>query len=74
LVEEWMISEQLIKICRESFLPLYVWTVNDTDKMDDYLRMGVLGLITDYPESAMNILSDFYDLEGRIKPFRVPEF
>ena len=74
LVEEWMISEQLIKICRESFLPLYVWTVNDTDKMDDYLSMGVLGLITDYPESAMNILSDFYDLEGRIKPFRVPEF
>lgn len=74
LVEEWMISEQLIKNCRESSLPLYVWTVNDTNKMDDYLRMGVLGLFTDYPEAATNILSDFYHLEDRIKPFRNPEF
>lgn len=56
LVEEWMASSNLVNACRRAWVPVYVWTVNDVGKMDDYLRMGVRGLVTDHPEDAVRLI------------------
>ena len=50
--EESMISNRLVMQTREQGLPLYVWSVYDTEKMLQYLEMGVSGIITDWPEEA----------------------
>ena len=51
-VEESMLSNRLTRLARSQSLPLYVWSVYDSDKMLQYLQMGVTGLITDYPDFA----------------------
>lgn len=68
LVEEWMVNSQLIKACRRAWLPVYVWTANDPQRMDDYLRLGVVGLVTDYPDDAMAVVGSMYSLEDMVKP------
>ena len=50
--EESMISNRFVMQAREQGLPLYVWSVYDTEKMTQYLEMGVSGIITDWPEEA----------------------
>lgn len=71
LVEEWMVSQQLLKACREAWLPVYVWTVNDAGRMEDFLQMGVVGLVTDSPEAAVEVLGSMYNLDDRLKPHAV---
>lgn len=66
LVEEWMVSPRLLSACRKAWVPVYVWTVNDPEKMDDYLRRGVSGLVTDYPGAALEVLENFYVLDQRV--------
>ena len=51
-VEENLVSNQLVTQARELNLPVYVWTVYDTDKMEQYLQMGITGLISDWPDLA----------------------
>ena len=51
-VEENLVSNQLATQARELNLPVYVWTVYDTDKMEQYLQMGITGLISDWPDLA----------------------
>ncbi len=51
-VEEDMVNTRLVNRARELDLPVYVWSVYDEEKMQQYLEMGVTGLITDYPGSA----------------------
>lgn len=62
LVEEWMVEANLLAACRKAWLPVYVWTVNDPEKMQDYLQMGVVGLVTDYPDAAVELLGTMYNL------------
>lgn len=71
LVEEWMVSQPLLKTCREAWLPVYVWTVNDVEAMEDYLQMGVVGLVTDHPGAAVEVLGGIYNLGDRLKPYEV---
>lgn len=56
LIEEWMVSPNLISVCQNAEIPVYVWTVNETENMKEYLEMGVIGLVTDYPDSAMDVM------------------
>ncbi|MDE8070670.1 glycerophosphodiester phosphodiesterase [Erysipelothrix rhusiopathiae] len=37
---------------------LFVWTVNEEDRMDLYLTMEVTGIITDHVEAAQNVIED----------------
>lgn len=53
VIEEWMVTEKNLYEFRKSWMPVYVWTVNDTDSMAKYLEMGVVGLTTDVPEAAV---------------------
>lgn len=58
-VEESMVSNQLARLAREAELPLYVWSVYDSDKMLQYLQMGVTGLITDFPDIARTVVDAY---------------
>ena len=58
-VEESMISNRLARMARSQGLPLYVWSVYDSDKMLQYLQMGVVGLITDFPDIARGVVDDY---------------
>ena len=73
LVEEWMATRDLVRACAQAWVPVYVWTVNRPDRMDDYLRMGVAGLVTDYPDAATEIVDDMYDLNDMITPHQARE-
>lgn len=68
LIEEWMVSRDFVAACRNAWIPVYVWTVNNPERMDDYLRLGVVGLVSDYPDAAMEVIGSMVDLNDRVKP------
>ena len=58
-VEEGMVSAKFVEQCRKAWMPVYVWTVNDSQKMEDYLDAGVLGIISDHPWDAVYTLKTY---------------
>lgn len=44
-----LLSEKTIRICREKGMKIIPWTVNDPADMQKLIRLGVDGIITDYP-------------------------
>jgi glycerophosphoryl diester phosphodiesterase len=44
------ISKKTVRICRENGMKLIPWTVNDTAAMRRLIKLGVDGIITDYPD------------------------
>ena len=63
-VEESLVSNRLVAQARELGLPVYVWTVYDTDKMKQYLQMGVTGLISDWPDLAAGVVEEYNASHG----------
>ena len=57
-------SNRLVAQARELGLPVYVWTVYDTDKMEQYLQMGVTGLISDWPDLAAGVVEEYNASHG----------
>ena len=55
-VEENMVTKSLISKARKAWLPVYVWTVDDPKSMQQYLDLGVLGLITDKPATGREVI------------------
>jgi glycerophosphoryl diester phosphodiesterase len=45
-----LVNEELVKKCHEQHIKVIPWTVNDKIKMDELKKMGVDGIITDYPD------------------------
>lgn len=62
--EENQISNQLVYQARAHSLPVYVWTVFDTEQMKQYLEMGITGIISDFPESAVEEIQKFNEKNG----------
>ena len=44
-----MVTDVLIKNCHDMNMKIIPWTVNDKKKIEDLKKMGVDGIITDYP-------------------------
>jgi len=44
-----LVTESLIRKCHKRGMKIIPWTVNDKEKIDELRRMGVDGVITDYP-------------------------
>ena len=70
-VEESQISVSFLEQAGRAWMPVYVWTVDDYDKMRNYLDMGVSGLITNYPDLARAEVDaykerypQYYEFEG----------
>ena len=58
-VEESMVTNRLTRLARSQCLPPYVWSVYDSDRMLQYLQMGVTGLITDFPDIAREVVDSY---------------
>ncbi len=58
-VEEALVSNRLAVQAGELDLPVYVWSVYDSEKMMQYLEMGISGIITDYPAEAVSVLEAY---------------
>lgn len=74
-VEESQISVSFLEQAGRAWMPIYVWTVDDYNKMSNYLDMGVSGLITNYPDLAreeadayMDRYPQYYQYQGRGYP------
>jgi glycerophosphoryl diester phosphodiesterase len=51
-----LVDRQSLKAAHALELEMYVWTVNEPEEMERLLRLGVDGIITDYPERLEQIL------------------
>lgn len=56
VAEESMITKKMIGVCHRAGVSVYAWTVNEQKGMEDLLRLGVVGLITDKPDLAYDVL------------------
>lgn len=45
-----LVTPELIKECHDLNMKIIPWTVNDKKKIDELKKMGVDGIITDYPD------------------------
>ena len=50
-------SQTLLKKCHKNNIALWLWTVNNTDKMKKFIEAGVDGIITDAPDKLIYALS-----------------
>ncbi|MDZ7719965.1 MAG: glycerophosphodiester phosphodiesterase family protein [Balneolaceae bacterium] len=48
-----LVSSRMIAEAHSLDMKVIPWTVNTTEEMNDLIEMGVDGIITDYPDSAM---------------------
>lgn len=53
-----LVTSSLISEAHERDMKVIPWTVNTTEEMQDLLEMGVDGIITDYPDSAVTLKSN----------------
>jgi glycerophosphoryl diester phosphodiesterase len=44
-----LVNEELVKKCHEQHIKVIPWTVDDKPKMDELKKIGVDGIISDYP-------------------------
>ena len=48
--EYTLVNEDMVKKCHQQNIRVLPWTVNDKPTIDKLKKMGVDGLITDYPD------------------------
>lgn len=54
VVEEGMFSEELAYQAGQASIPVFVWTPDDQEDMEEYYFSGAKAVITDYPERAVS--------------------
>lgn len=52
------IDGSLVEVARLHGLETYTWTANDTEQMKELIRLGVGGIITDFPEKLTGLMSE----------------
>lgn len=57
-IEDSSISSRTLNDIERYNKDLFVWTVNEEDRVDLYLTMEVTGIITDHVEAAQNVIED----------------
>ncbi len=58
-MEESVVNVTTIQKAVAQMLPVYVWTVDDTKSMKQYLNMGVTGIISDSPDEARSVVDNY---------------
>ncbi len=55
--ENWeLVTRQSVEFAHRLGIEIHVWTVNEEAEMSELLDMGVDGLISDYPQRALNLI------------------
>jgi glycerophosphoryl diester phosphodiesterase len=57
-VDSWDLDAAQVKTAHELGIRVAVWTVNEPEEMAKFIRMGVDGIITDYPDRLRKVLSE----------------
>lgn len=57
-VEDKVITAKYIQQMHEKGYPVFAWTVNEADRMQELVSWGIDGLITDVPEVAAKVLAE----------------
>ena len=58
-IEENRATVSFIEKANRNWVPVYVWSVDDEDKMKQYLELGVSGIITNYPNRGRRAVDTF---------------
>ena len=51
-----LVTEKMIEKCHAQKIKIIPWTINEEDKMKTLKKLGVDGVITDYPDRAIKVL------------------
>jgi glycerophosphoryl diester phosphodiesterase len=62
-----VLTPRLLRSARERGLEVHAWTINDVDEMRALLRLGVDGIVTDYPDRLLEILREGGDRDPDIR-------
>jgi glycerophosphoryl diester phosphodiesterase len=75
-VESRMATRSFIRAAHAAHKPVYVWTVNDPQRMTRMIGLGADGLITDRPGLAREVLARYAELTQaeRLLLFAMTEF
>ena len=52
-----MVDTKMISYCKEQNMKVIPWTVNETKDMSAMIKLGVDGIISDYPDRLMKLVS-----------------
>jgi glycerophosphoryl diester phosphodiesterase len=52
-----LVSTETVQAAHDLGIEMFVWTVNDTGEMERLLKLGVDGIITDYPSRLRNLIA-----------------
>ncbi|MGY5860529.1 MAG: glycerophosphodiester phosphodiesterase family protein [Candidatus Thorarchaeota archaeon] len=56
-LDHTLLTPDILEQAHGENIEVFAWTVNDSSKMKDFYKMGVDGIITDYPDIAIEILN-----------------
>ena len=59
--EHHLVTPETIRLAHDQGIRIVPWTVNDSRRMIHLIRMGVDGLITDYPDIGMEVVRSLRD-------------
>jgi glycerophosphoryl diester phosphodiesterase len=51
------VNKSFLKKAHDKGIEVWVWTINEEKKMKRFINIGIDGLITNYPDKALNIIS-----------------
>ena len=51
-----IVRPSMIEVVRKKGMLLHVWTINDKEEMEKYLKMGVDGIMTDCPDKLTEVI------------------
>jgi len=52
-----LLTKQFISGLQKKNIPIYVWTVNETDEMRTLINIGIDGILTDFPDRLSAIIN-----------------
>ena len=68
-VESRMAGRELVRSAHEAGKPVYVWTVNDAQRMIRLMGLGVDGLITDRPALGKEVVANYANMNSAQRLF-----
>ena len=67
ILEETFLTSELVDLAHDNNIKVIVWTVNEYEKMDKLMRMGVDNIITDHVHLALSRRSYFESTSTTLK-------
>ena len=55
---KFTLSRKMIEAAKKNDLKVFVWTVNAKSRMKKYIRLGVDGIVTDFPNVLHKVIED----------------